>query len=126
MNKSVSYIAASLILFFGHSLSFSQQPKSDEIVMCGTDVVPKAIQQANASFPIVYKLDIDSIGGVKAATKVMNKFVPDADIRKCLESWKLPTANSTVLVSYNWEHGKGWSSLSISLPGHPVRVIRFR
>lgn len=111
----------SLFLIGPASRPVSQAPAS-EITFCG-DLVPSDLRQANASFQVFYELETDPSGKTARVTKLKNDVLPDGPLVACLQKWRLPATNAKVRVSLRWEHAKGWTEFSISIPGHPSRQI---
>ncbi|MEO8682343.1 MAG: hypothetical protein ABI665_25065 [Vicinamibacterales bacterium] len=93
-----------------------------EVTFCG-DLLPAALQQANASFEIFYDIETGGSGEAVRITKLKNDLLPEAPLLACLNKWKLPVTNGHVSVSMKWEHAKGWTEIGISMPGHPSRRI---
>jgi hypothetical protein len=87
--------------------------------------VPDSIANANASFSVVYSIEIDPSGKVVKVTKVKNEFLSDAPFVACLRTWQLPPEYGTVSVIFNWTHGKGWTQMSLTGKG-VERVLKFQ
>jgi hypothetical protein len=90
--------------------------KAQELAFCAFPL-SKAILQANASFNVIYELDV-SEKGLPVNIKALEKgFAQPADVQACLEQWRLPQFASKHLVAvFEWHHGVGWKKLAISGP----------
>lgn len=97
---------------------------SEEIELCDFGV-PSAIARANASFPVIYSLELGSTGKPIRVAKVKNDFLADDPFVNCFLGWQLPAEWGTVYVILNWKHGIGWTQLTISGKG-VRRVLRFQ
>ncbi len=90
--------------------------KAQELTFCAFPL-SKAILQANASFNVIYELDV-SEKGLPVNIRALEKgFAQAADVQACLEQWRLPQFASKHLVAvFEWHHGVGWKKLAISGP----------
>jgi hypothetical protein len=121
-SRSIRWIAA---LFLVTSAATTPNPSAlpatpergekPRLVLCG-GVVPKALMQANASFVLVYRLRTGDDGRVVRVETLKNGILPDGDLVACLRTWVLPEANTSVVATLAWEHGKGWTSYSLAYP----------
>ena len=102
-----------LVAFFGNPMFAAEQ----EIIEFCDFEVPKIVAHANASFPVIYSMDIDSTGAPINITKINNhpfeKIMPDEPFLKCFQKWKLPTSYGKVEIHLNWKHAIGWTSVSL-------------
>jgi len=79
--------------------------------------MPKLLAHANASFSVVYSMDIDSTGtptNIKLAYNNNDKIMSDEPFMKCFQKWKLPPSYEKVDVSFYWKHAIGWTTVSIT------------
>jgi hypothetical protein len=89
----------------------ADQPK-DEIELCDFKV-PADVAEANASFTVIYALDIGVSGGPSKVTKLKNDFLKDEPFTDCFMRWALPVRNERITVYLSWEHGKGWTRVAL-------------
>jgi hypothetical protein len=77
----------------------------------------EGILQAHASFSAVYQFDVDQ-KGVPANIKPITKaFTDPAEVEACLQKWSLPqSSNKHLTAVFEWQHGIGWTKLSVSGP----------
>jgi hypothetical protein len=97
---------------------------SEEIELCDFKV-PGAIARANASFSVIYSIELGPTGKPTKVTKVKNDFLADDPFVNCFRGWQLPPEYGTVSIILNWKHGIGWTQLSISGKG-VHRVLKFQ
>jgi len=96
---------------------------SEEIVLCDLGM-NKELAQANASFSLIYELEVGSAGDVAGVREVRNGFLPGKRIAACLSRWRFAGSARKVMVIFNWKHGEGWRSIAIQ-DGDHTRRIRF-
>ena len=90
--------------------------KAQELTFCSLPL-SKAILQANASFNVIYELDVSEKGLPVNIKALEEGFAQPADVQACLEQWRLPQFASKHLVAvFEWHHGVGWKKLAISGP----------
>ena len=105
------------------SLLWSAEP-SEEIVLCDLGVT-RSLSSANASFSVIYRLDVSSTGSVTKVSKLRNDFLPDSMLQACLSRWRFTGQQQrTVITIFEWKHGQGWDSVAIT-DGGTTRRIRF-
>lgn len=95
----------------------------EQIVLCDLGVTTQ-VRNANATFNVIYQLDIGRAGNVTRASKVRNDFLPDEKIAACLTRWKFSGPGRQATVAFQWKHGEGWISVGIT-DGGLTRRIRF-
>ena len=95
----------------------------EEIVFCDLGMT-KGLATANATFTVIYQLDVDDSGKVTRVTKGKNDFLPDAKASACLRRWTFDGPARRLTVLFRWEHAVGWTSVSITDRG-VSRRIRF-
>jgi len=87
--------------------------------------VPKEIAQANASFPVVFTVQVGEDGRALKVEKVKNDFLTDKPFVSCIKDWTLPRSSRSLVVTFNWKHAEGWTEIAIS--GDEVNYrIKFR
>lgn len=96
-------------------------PFEDHIVIC-SDVVPAELVEA--TFVVAGRLNLDGRGRV-TSVKEGSGFghVSRKALLGCLGRWRLPSADQEATFVLQWEHGRGWSSLTVSLSGQVPRRI---
>jgi hypothetical protein len=87
--------------------------------------VPNEIAQANASFPVVFKVQVGEDGRALKVEKVKNDFLTDEPFVSCIKDWTLPRGSRPLVVTFDWKHAEGWTEIAIS--GDEVNYrIKFR
>jgi hypothetical protein len=87
--------------------------------------VPKEIAQANASFPVVFTVQVGEDGRALKVERVKNDFLTDKPFVSCIKDWTLPRSSRSLVVTFNWKHAEGWTEIAIS--GEEVNYrIKFR
>lgn len=89
---------------------------ASEIVLCDFGVTSE-LRAANASFSIVYRIDIGDDGRVVGVSELRNDFLPGA-----LSRWKFAGPKRRATVSLDWKHGEGWVSIVVSDPRSTLRI----
>ena len=118
--KAKYIVIAASVYCLGMSLAMG----GDEIIEFCDFNVPSAITHANASFSVVYSMEIDDSGNPVKINKILNNFLTDELFVNCFIKWKLPPEYKTITIVMNWKHGVGWTQLSLS--GKEVhRVFKF-
>ena len=87
-----------------------------EIEICDFKM-PHEIARANATFLILYGLQIGADGRPTKVEKIKmeNTFpIPDEPFVSCIKGWVLPVANHRVSVLFQWKHGAGWTQIELS------------
>ncbi len=100
-------------LFSGFVGRQHQERTIQEIQFCDFKV-PKDIAQGNASFGIAFMVQLGDSGSPTKITKVRNDFLSDAPFIECLKGWSFPDHKGSLLISFNWKHGEGWTEITIS------------
>jgi hypothetical protein len=95
----------------------------EEIVLCDLGVSTQ-VRNANASFNVIYQLDLDSAGNVTRASPLRSDFLSDKTIVACLKRWKFSRPRRQVTVVFQWKHAEGWISAAV-VDGGTTRTIRF-
>lgn len=88
--------------------------------------VGQALQSRNIDFSVVFSFDVGPSGVPEEIVAVKNQFIDAGDVENCLKTWELKgfEGNKSMAFSANWEHGRGWTSVSIV--GEQFRqVIRY-
>ena len=128
MNRTSSFsnaaVACTFLLVVCSARSAVAQLAPSEITICGA-AVPEKLQRANATFEVYYQIRTDESGRPSKITRLRADLLGAGEkaVTECLGKWTLPAANADVTVSMRWEHGKGWTRLSIAIPGEAVRRI---
>jgi len=97
------------ILFFP-----TQGKVKSEIAFCNLEV-NNTIKQAKADFNVIYLFEIDTEGKPVNINKIQDKYIGKEKVVECLSEWRfegLPT-DVKLTVIFRWEHGKGWTKLSV-------------
>jgi len=115
--NNIKYISLLFFVFFGIH-AFANEPEIEEeiIEFCNFEM-PKVLAQANASFSVVYSMDIDSTGtpiNIKLAYNNNEKIMSDEPFIECFQKWKLPSSHGKVDVYFYWKHAVGWTTMSIA------------
>lgn len=87
-------------------------PPKDEVVICDVPV-SSSVMQANATFNVVYTLDLDAEGRPTKIKPIRNDFLPSEPFQRCFAQWVLPAKNRLVTVVFRWQHGVGWTDVVI-------------
>lgn len=82
-----------------------------EIELCDFQV-GKEIAQANASFSVIYTVQVGDDGRPVKVEKERNEFLPDESFVSCIKNWLLPAGRW--IVAFSWTHGKGWTEIAVS------------
>jgi hypothetical protein len=115
------FAAACAFLFASDRLSLAQVPVT-EITLCG-NIVLQTLREANANFYLTYEIQTDGLGKPTRINKLKNDLLPDSALVACLQKWILPAADAKVVVLMRWEHAKGWTQFTISMPGQTPTQI---
>lgn len=103
-----------MIMVFLRVTAFAAE---QEIIEFCNFEVPEIVAHANASFPVIYSMDIDSTGTPININKINNhpfeKIMSDDPFLKCFQKWKLPPSYGKVEIYLNWKHAVGWTSVSL-------------
>ena len=92
-----------------------------EIAFC-PDMVSLAVQQANWTETLSYSVQTDSKGIIVGVTRLRHTRFPDDAIVRCMKRWTLPLHSAPTFVTWRWQHGQGWTSLSIGQLGDPWKL----
>lgn len=87
--------------------------------------VPKEIAQANASFLVVFTVQVGEHGRALKVEKVKNDFLADKPFVSCIRDWTLPASRQPLVVTFSWKHAEGWTEIAISGDDVDYR-IKFR
>ena len=120
--NNYKYISLVIVVFLGIPTFANEQEIEDEIIEFCNFKVPEFTAQANASFEVVYTMEIDSNGSpVNIINKniITHKQVSDEPFVECFQKWKLPPSYGKADVSFYWKSGVGWTTMS--LKGKNVR-----
>jgi hypothetical protein len=120
MNPIRNAVCVFLFLTSGSGLARPEGARQ-EIELCDFQV-PPAIARANASFTVVYAIKVGDDGHAASVEKVKNDFLPSRPFTACLGKWILPTHNRKVVVTLAWQHGVGWTEVTVSGPGIDTRI----
>ena len=101
-----------LLLLMIAPLVRSSQETIQEIEICDFKV-PKEIWRANASFSVVFAVDVGEKAHALKVEKVKNDFLSDDPFINCINGWTFPNPNDRFTVTFNWKHGAGWTEISI-------------
>ncbi len=71
--------------------------------------IPHSVMHANATFNVVFTLDLDSGDRPGKITGIRNEFLADEPPQGDLAQQMLPAKNRRVKVVYRWKHGVGWT-----------------
>lgn len=123
-NWQIKYVTVVCMLSIYFSATTTYAEASEEIELCDFKV-PAAIARANASFSVIYSIELGSTGKPTKVTKVKNDFWADDSFVKCFRGWRLPPEYRTVSIILNWKHGTGWTQLVISGKG-VHRILKFQ
>jgi hypothetical protein len=114
-------------ILFSYCLGFSQTPDllkdqnadtnglvSFSINFCQFKI-PKSIKSASASFYVTYTFLLDTDGKPQKINKVKNEYVDEKEVTACIENWQFQNLQrkKLITISFRWEHGVGWTSLSL-------------
>jgi hypothetical protein len=84
-----------------------------EVDVCDISV-PKEIAQANASFVVVFAVQVDEDGRLIKVDKATNDFLSDVPFVSCMTHWILPRNSRALAVTFTWKHALGWTEIAIS------------
>jgi len=115
-----------LIIIFVGIPAFAEE---EEIIEFCDFKVPYVVARANASFGVIYTMEIDSTGTPininNVSTFSMNKLLSEKPFIECFQKWKLPPSYGKVQIILNWKHAVGWTSVSL-IGKDVVRRWRFQ
>jgi hypothetical protein len=79
---------------------------------------------AHSTFSVVYSSEVNEEGHPIKITKVKNDHVGEATVAACLAGWRFQgTKKGAHMVAvFQWQHGEGWSEISITGPGFSQRI----
>jgi hypothetical protein len=87
-------------------------------------------RQANLSFTQAYRIRIDSEGNPDKIDRVLGKeiYVSEKLAETCISKWKFIgfAQGNVFLTSFRWDHGLGWTRVSISGNGIYRKVVSER
>jgi len=95
---------------------------NEEIEFCDFHV-PEDVARANASFTVVYSVEVNGEGRATSVRRAKNDFLQDEPFVSCLINWNLPVRNERVAVALTWKHGIGWTDVNISGQGVDQRIV---
>ena len=100
--------------------------ESLEVRYCHFEV-PRELQSASLDFSVVYSFSVDESGQVKDLQKVRDAYLDLQNVSSCLQLWKLPslTVGETYHFASNWQHGVGWTRMSIVGEGLHLTIAPF-
>lgn len=79
--------------------------------------VPETIKRGSASFADVFSFSVDSQGRPTNIRPVNAPFVSSDEVKACICSWRFPSEEGDKLTtSFEWKHGMGWTTLTVSGP----------
>ena len=94
------------------------QKKETEVTFCQFPL-NEHTKEGNASFTLRYKIKIGDDGKpnqVFDLTDLPVVYVNKEQAEMCIFNWRFPDLpnDSSLVVFFRWEHGKGWTELSIT------------
>ena len=113
MKNLLRALAALLTVVTTSSHGGQPPPRKLEIVFC-QQLVPDSVQQGNWSESLTYSVQTNSNGKVIGVTRRRDSQFPDRAVVDCMKSWTLPIHSATTTAMWRWQHGQGWTSLSIA------------
>lgn len=98
-----------------HSPSEAQRV---EIAFCQF-LLSDDLKQSNTSFTVSYSFRVDENGRPIDIKRVLGKDLFDDQAASCLSEWKFSgiTSRSLLVAAFRWEHGIGWSDLTVTGTG---------
>ncbi|MCP3998927.1 MAG: hypothetical protein GY722_28270 [bacterium] len=80
----------------------------------------------NATFSVAYSFEVDREGRPTSIRMMRDDFLEPTSVPECVEDWRLPEVEpgSEILVTARWEHGVGWTQLSIVGETIRQRIVR--
>ena len=107
-----------LIVIFVGIPAFAVEDKTEEIIEFCDFKVPPFVAHANASFPVIYTMEINPNGVPininNVSTSTISKALSDEPFVECFQKWRLPPSYEKVEVNLYWKHAEGWISGSLS------------
>ena len=122
MDGSVLLMLSLLLAAFADATVSAGAEPRDEVWFCQPSV-PEEVARANATFSVVYQLEIGPNGRPQSLTKLVNPYLDDEQFIQCLSKWVLPVKNRRITVAFRWQHGVGWTEVLISGTDTPRRLI---
>lgn len=111
--------------YFGYSQSKTALPVQDKkkeiqtsITYCNLEV-PAFWKEANSNFYLMYSLKVNEKGDLIEVKKIRDDVVGEQLVMQCIAGWKISgfPDKTNFVVSFKWQHGKGWVEQTISGKG---------
>lgn len=108
------------------ALACSVEPRkgdSSEIVLCRLSVA-EHLMRGSATFAVAYRGTVNGEGDV-VDLQVVRSVSGVASITGCISDWKLGERwrNQDVSILLQWQHGKGWTTISIRGEEASLKII---
>jgi hypothetical protein len=116
-------ILSNYVFFLALLLFPPQSGISSEITFCHFDL-PDAIKRANAGFNVSYDFEIGEDGKPIRISKLINKYVSEAQIISCLQNWSFQGVpkGTHLVANFYWKHADGWIEVAVSGPDFLHRI----
>ncbi|HEY8559488.1 MAG TPA: hypothetical protein VIL74_03720 [Pyrinomonadaceae bacterium] len=106
-----------LILMLFTILNIYGQKKATEITFCQFPL-SQNLKEGNVSFTLRYRFKVGEGGKpvqLVDLSKLPASYVSKEQAEKCISNWRFPdlTPDLSLVAFFRWEHGKGWTKLSI-------------
>jgi len=114
-SKIIRFLGCALALFVSPPREWAQTTGQRlEIAMCDFKVPPE-IARANATFTVVFAVQVGEDGRTTKIEREKNTLLSDEPFITCLKTWIYPVkTNKGLFVSFVWRHGQGWTEVAIS------------
>jgi hypothetical protein len=126
-NKTRVFSLISLLFLtsFVVSLLVSAQSKRDDTVQTKKTIqtaisycnleVPAFWKQANSNFYLMYSFKLNDKGESAEIKKIRDDVIGEEKVKQCVADWKISglPENTELVVSFKWQHGKGWVEQTI-------------
>jgi hypothetical protein len=112
----------SLIAFCLLASSFLLLQKSNAKIDISTSItfcqfeIPKEIKNSNTNFYLTYTFELTNDRKPINIKKLKDDYVGKETVANCFSGWEFTgfPKKTPIIVSFRWEHGYGWKTLSIS------------
>ena len=115
-SKNCCWIILLIEIFVGIP-AFAVEDKIEEIIELCDFKVPPFVAHANASFSVIYSMDINPNGVPininNVSTSTISKALSNEPFIECFQKWRLPPFYEKVEVYLYWKHAVGWTSVSL-------------
>ena len=117
MTRIPKVLPLAVVLAMGVALQVwaqSPKPATNEVELCDFKVLP-VLADANATFSMIFALEIGEEGVPTNIRRVEGHFLDERSFIECLKKWRLAAPRGQkVLVEFDWVHGKGWVRVTIT------------